>query len=157
MPVHNIPPVWDENSRILILGSFPSVKSREQAFFYAHPQNRFWRLLSELFASPMPVTTDEKKRLLLSNGVALWDVVKKCDIRGSSDSSLRHALPNDISSLLKRTNITRVYANGSTAYGLYNRLCLKDTGIQAQRLPSTSPANMKCSFDELLRIWSVIK
>ena len=157
MPIHNIPPVWDENSRILILGSFPSVKSREQAFFYAHPQNRFWRLLSELYLSPLPVTVEEKKRLLLSRGAALWDVVKECEIQGSSDSTLRHAEPNDIAGLLKKTNITRIFANGSTAYMLYNRLCLKDTGVPAYRLPSTSPANMQCSFEMLVQAWSVIK
>ena len=153
---HNIPPVWSENSNTLILGSFPSVKSREQAFFYAHPQNRFWRVLAALFDSPVPETVPEKKALLLENSLALWDVVSSCDIKGSSDVSLKRAKPNDIVHILNNSRVSRVFTNGKTAFALYEKLVYPETRLHAFYLPSTSPANMQFSFEALLREWRAI-
>lgn len=152
--VHNIEPVFDKNSRILILGSFPSVKSREVKFFYGHPQNRFWRVLSALFKEECPVTVEEKKSLLLSNKIALWDVIKSCKITGSSDSSIKDVVPNDFTKILKTADIKAVFTNGTTAYNLYKKYC--DTGLEAVKLPSTSPANAAFSLERLTQEWKII-
>ena len=154
--VHNIPPLYDEKSRVLILGSFPSVKSREAAFFYAHPQNRFWKVFSAVFSSPVPQSIDEKKKLLLDNGVALWDVAQSCEINGSSDSSMKNVRPNDIYTLLYTTGIERVFANGKTAARLYERFIMPQTDIPITALPSTSPANVAFSLDDLCERWQII-
>lgn len=154
--LHNIAPVWDENSKILILGSFPSVRSRGEGFFYAHPQNRFWRVCSAVFDAPVPLSTDDKKQFLLSHGIALWDVVSGCEIRGSSDSTIHGACANDISALFTASDIKKVYVNGSTAARLYDRLILPKLGIRAVKLPSTSPANAAWSFEKLCDAWSII-
>ncbi len=154
---HTIPPVYDKNSRILILGSFPSVKSRECEFFYGHPQNRFWRVLSKLLDSPLPVTVPEKKKLLTENGIALWDVIGECDITGSSDSSIKNVLPNDISLILSSCSIKAVFSNGSTSKKLYDKYIFPKTGVSSVMLHSTSPANAGYSFEKLLEEWSFIK
>lgn len=154
--VHNIAPIWDENSRILILGSFPSVKSREAAFFYAHPQNRFWRVLSDLFGENVPETAEEKRSMLLKNGIALWDVIASCEISGSSDSSIKNAVPNDISEILSKSKISRIFVNGGTAARLYDKYILPKTGIAAVKLPSTSPANASASLEKLTEEWKII-
>lgn len=156
MEYHNIPPVFDSNSEILILGSFPSVKSREAEFFYAHPQNRFWRLISDIYNSPCPVTVSQKKELLLSNRIALWDVIKSCDIKGSSDSSIKNAVPNDIKYLLDNSNITRIFCNGALSYKLYNKYIFDVTNISAFKLPSSSPANATLSYENLRKLWTEI-
>ncbi len=153
MTYHNIPPVFDKNSRFLILGSFPSVKSREVQFFYGHPQNRFWKVISSVFNCDCPQTVEEKKQFLLLNNIALWDVIHSCDITGSSDSSVKNAVPNDLSQILKNSNVTRVFTNGNLSYTLYNKLCLADTGIPAIKLPSTSPANAGWSLERLTDEW----
>jgi hypoxanthine-DNA glycosylase len=153
--IHNIEPVFDANSKILILGSFPSVKSREMKFFYGHPQNRFWKVLSALFNTECPVTMEEKKQLLLSNNIALWDVIKSCDIVGSSDSSIKNAVPNDFTEIFEKADIKAVYTNGSTAYNLYKKYCKND--FEAIRLPSTSPANAAYSLDKLINEWKIIR
>ena len=157
MIIHPIPPVWDENSKILILGSFPSVKSREQAFFYGHPQNRFWRVTSAVTNSPTPVTVEEKKAFLLLNGVAVWDVIASCDITGSSDSSIKNVTPNDLTPILSGANIKAVFTNGKTAHDLYQRYIKKQTGREDICLPSTSPANAAWTLDRLISAWSQIK
>ncbi len=154
--VHQIPPVYDRTSQILILGSFPSVKSREDAFFYAHPQNRFWRVLSALLDCPCPASTEGKKRMLLQRRIALWDVVQSCRIAGSSDSSICDVTPNDLSPILAQAQIRAIYCGGSTAYRLYRRYLEPETGRSAVCLPSTSAANAGCSFSELCRRWAVI-
>lgn len=154
--VHEFQPVWDENSRVLILGTFPSVKSREQHFYYGHPQNRFWKVTAALTKSEVPETIEEKKRLLLKNGIAVWDVIAACEITGSSDSSIRNVKANDIAGLLKKSRIRAVYANGGTAYRLYQKLCFPDTGLEAVSLPSTSPANAAWTLPKLLEAWKVI-
>ncbi len=155
--VHGFDPVWDERSRVLVLGTLPSVKSREENFYYAHPRNRFWTLLARLFGAPEPRSAEEKRLLLLRNGVALWDVVRECDIRRSADSTIRNAAPNDIRPILEGAPIRAVCVNGTKAGQLYDRLILPVTGREAIRLPSTSPANAACSFEALLEAWSVIK
>ena len=153
---HPIPPVFDEHSKILILGSFPSVKSRESGFFYGHPQNRFWRVLSSLFHEDLPVTIDEKRALLLRNGVALFDVLASCRIVGSSDASIRDVRPNDLRPILSRANIERIYTNGAQATSLYRRYLQKETGLDCIPLPSTSPANAACSLEKLIFEWHLI-
>lgn len=155
--IHPIPPLYSASSRVLILGSFPSVKSREQAFFYGHPQNRFWRVAAEMLGCGIPRTVDEKKRLILGNRLALWDVIAECDITGSSDSSIREVVPNDISGLLEKSGIKTIFVNGKTAEKFYLRYTEPKTGIKAVCLPSTSPANAAWSFERLCEAWSVIK
>lgn len=153
---HNIEPVFDENSRILILGSFPSVKSREQRFFYGHPQNRFWRVMAEVFGEPVPETVAEKKAFLLRNRIAVWDVIKQCDITGSGDSTIKNAVPNDISPILQCADIQNIFCNGQTSYRLYKKFMERETGIPARLLPSTSPANARCGMARLFEEWQVI-
>ena len=153
---HPIPPVYDENSRVLVLGSFPSVKSREQGFFYGHPSNRFWRVLSALAGKEVPSTIDQKHTLLLSMGIAVWDVIQSCDITGSSDSSIKNVIPNDLTDLLNRSKIIRIFVNGKTAKKYYDKYLLPKVGIQAVCLPSTSPANAICSLDKLISEWKII-
>lgn len=155
--VHPIPPLYDENSRVLILGSFPSVKSREAQFFYGHPQNRFWRLLALLCGEDAPVTVEEKKRLALSHGVALWDVIHSCTITGSSDSSVRDVVPNDLSPILSGSRVERIFCNGALSYKLYTKYIFPQTGIEAVKLPSTSPANAAYSMERLIAEWKKIE
>lgn len=153
---HPFAPVFDENSRILILGTLPSVKSREQAFYYGHSRNRFWKLLAALTHETVPVATEEKISLLLRHRIALWDVVDSCDIRGSDDSSIRNVVPTDLSRILDAAPIERIYANGTKAAQLYQKYQLPATGIPAVLLPSTSPANAAWSPERLYTAWSEI-
>ena len=153
MIVHPFEPVWDKNSRILILGSFPSVRSRADGFYYGHPQNRFWRLMSELYETELWKTTDEKKEFLLKNGIALWDVIGSCEIENSSDSSIRNAVPNRLTDIFENANIQAVYTNGKTADKLYRKYFERE----AVCLPSTSPANAAWTFEKLLQTWQVIR
>lgn len=154
---HEFEPVYDENSKVLILGSFPSVKSRECQFYYGHPQNRFWKIIALLTESEVPKTIEEKKKLLLENGIAIWDVIASCEIIGSSDSSIKNVIPADIESVLKKSQITEIYANGNTAKKLYEKYVRKNTGREIVGLPSTSPANAAYSVEKLMEYWGVIK
>jgi len=154
MEFHNIDPVFDKNSKILILGSFPSVKSREQKFFYGHPQNRFWRVISSITGENIPTTIEEKKSLLIKNNIAVWDVIKSCDIVGSSDSSIENVCINDFTVIFSRANIKRIYANGDKAYSLFKKYYSKD--VEIIKLPSTSPANAQYSLERLCDEWKVI-
>lgn len=154
---HPIPPLYDENSRVLILGSFPSVKSREGRFFYHHPQNRFWRVISSIYEEPVPVTIEEKQRLLLRCRIAVWDVIQSCEITGSSDSSIRNVIPNDLEVVLKHSKVGHIFANGSTAYQLYMKYIYPMTAIEIMKLPSTSPANAGYSLERLQMEWSIMK
>lgn len=153
---HPIPPVFDSASRILILGSFPSVKSREGHFFYHHPQNRFWKTLAGVLDVPVPDTIDEKKTFLLSHRIALWDVIASCSIEGSSDSSIRDVVPNDLSVILSTADIRAIFCNGKTSWNYYRKYQEAVTGIPAVSLPSTSPANAAWSLEKLKGAWNVI-
>ena len=153
---HEFLPVYDENSEILILGSFPSVKSREMQFFYGHPRNRFWKLLADLLEERVPVEIKEKKEMLLAHHIALWDVIASCEIAGSSDSSIRNVIPNDITYIIGRSRIKKIYVNGTKAKQLYDRYLAKTVQMEAVLLPSTSPANAACNMEKLKERWSVI-
>lgn len=154
---HPIPPVFSKDAKVLILGSFPSVKSRETGFFYGHPQNRFWSVLSEILDCPTPETVEQKRNFLHTHSIALWDVIASCEIKGSSDSSIENAIPNDISEILNNANIKAIFTNGKTADRLYKKYIEKTSGIKAVCLPSTSPANAAWSKDRLKTEWIKIK
>lgn len=153
---HPFPPLYDENSKILILGSFPSVKSREQMFFYGHPQNRFWRVLATVLGCRIPETVPEKRTLLLSHGIALWDVIAACEIKGSSDSSITNVVVNDLSEILAIASIGQIFVNGRTAEKYYNKYTKPVIERDAVCLPSTSPANAAWSVERLAAAWNVI-
>lgn len=169
--LHPIPPVFNSASRILILGSFPSVRSRQEGFFYGHPRNRFWQVLSCIFCGDgsdfvvrdsaageglVPETVEQRRRFLLAHGVALWDVVRSCTVTGSSDSSIADVVPNDVGSILSAAPISRIYTNGQKAHQLYRRHLLPQTGRPAICLPSTSPANASCSLEHLVAAWRCV-
>lgn len=154
---HTFEPVYDENSRILILGTFPSVKSREQNFYYGHPQNRFWKLLAALTDSEVPQTIAEKKEMLLRSRIAIWDVIESCEIIGSSDSSIRNVVPADLNRILQNAPIQTIYANGGKAYELYEKYARPLTGRPIEKLPSTSPANAAWQMERLIGAWNMIK
>lgn len=153
---HTFDPVYDEKSEILILGSFPSVKSREQAFYYGHPQNRFWKVLAKITEQKIPKTIEQKKKLLLDHHIAVWDVIASCEIIGSSDSSIRNVKVNDIQTVLKNSRIQKIYANGAKAYQLFQKYVKDVEGYPAQQLPSTSPANAAWNFERLCEAWKEI-
>ena len=153
---HTIAPVYDRDSRVLILGSFPSVRSREVGFYYGHPQNRFWRTLAHVFDAPMPQSVEEKRAFLLSHGIALWDVIASCEIRGSSDASIRNAVPNDVASILQAAPIEAIFTNGATAHRLYGRFLQPTLERSAICLPSTSPANAAWTQERLDEAWAVV-
>ena len=155
--IHPFGPLYDENSRVLILGSFPSVKSREQNFFYGHPQNRFWKVISAVFGQPVPQTIEDKKHLILSSGLALWDSIASCEITGSSDASIRNARANDIGIILGSCEIDEIYCNGRKSHELYRKYIEPQTGREAVCLPSTSPANAQWTLEKLIEAWSVIR
>lgn len=155
--VHPLPPLYDSHSAVLILGSFPSVKSRESRFFYGHPQNRFWPLIAALFGAPIPKDNAEKAALILKHRLALWDVIYSCDISGSSDASIRNAEPTDLLPILRSSPIRRIFCNGSTSARLYAKYQLPILGRSAIQLPSTSPANARWRLPDLIDAWSVLK
>ena len=156
MIYHPFAPLFDKHSRILILGSFPSVKSREQLFFYGHPQNRFWKVLAAVFKSNVPETIEEKKKFLLSHGIALWDVIASCEIEGSADSSIKSVKANDLSEILNTADIQKIYVNGKTAEKYFNKYIKDEIGRICECLPSTSPANAAWSLEKLIEAWKVI-
>jgi len=151
---HTFEPIYNEQSKILILGSLPSVKSREQGFYYGHPQNRFWKVLAGILECELPTTIEEKKQMLLANHIAIWDVIDSCDIKGSSDSSIRNVIATDIPKVLRQTSITNIYANGKTAGALYRKWVQPITQREIIDLPSTSPANAAYKLENLIEHWS---
>ena len=153
---HPFSPLFCPDSRVLILGSFPSVQSREQNFFYGHPQNRFWKVVAALFGQDPPQTIPEKKELILSHGLALWDSIASCMITGSSDASIRDVRPNDLRIILDHAPIERIYCNGRKSHEMYEKTILPSLGREAACLPSTSPANAAWSLEKLIAAWSVI-
>ncbi len=156
MKVHPFPPLYDKDSKILILGSFPSVRSREINFFYGHPQNRFWKVVSAVYGEDVPQTIDEKRAFLLRNHIALWDVIRSCDITGSADTSISNVTVNDLGVILDTADIMGIYINGKTAYKYYLKYTLPVIGRDAVCLPSTSPANAAWSVDRLISEWKQI-
>ena len=154
--IHPIPPFYDADSRILILGSFPSVKSREQMFFYGHPQNRFWKVVAAVFDDDVPVTIPDKKAFLKRHYIAMWDVIGSCDIEGSSDASISNVRANDLNVILKAADIKAVFVNGKTAYRYYRKYTEDIIGRPAVCLPSTSPANAAWTIGRLLGEWQQI-
>lgn len=152
---HPFKPVYNKNSTILILGSFPSIKSREINFYYGHPQNRFWKILELIYNEKIEINIESRKNFLLKNNIALWDTIKECDIVSSSDSSIRNAIPNDINTIIKNSNIRAIFCNGNTSYKLFMKY-FKDSfkEIDIICLPSSSPANAKFSLQDLVNIWS---
>ena len=157
MILHPIPPLYDEHSKVLVLGSFPSVKSREAQFFYGHPQNRFWKVMAAVFDDVIPKSTSEKRAFLLQHHVAVWDVIRSCEISGSSDASIRNVTPNDIREILTKAEIKAIYVNGRTAESYYRKYMEDSVGRKAICLPSTSPANAAWTLPRLIEAWKVIK
>lgn len=155
MIIHPIHPIYNENSRVLILGTFPSVKSREEDFFYGHPQNRFWRVMAFVCNCKCPQSIEEKTAMLLNNHFALWDVIHSCEIEGSADSTIKNVIPNDIKTLIEKTKIDKVFVNGKKAESLYKKYIEKEIGIRAIVLPSTSPANASWNLDKLCNFWKL--
>lgn len=153
---HPIPPLFNSRSEILILGSFPSVKSREAMFFYGHPQNRFWKVIAGVFGDSVPQTIEEKKQFILSHHLALWDVIASCEIEGSSDASIKNVTANDLSPILQSASIDKILVNGKTAEKLYIRYIQPKTQIPAICLPSTSPANAAWSLERLIDAWGEV-
>lgn len=155
--IHPFEALYNENSKVLILGSFPSVKSREVNFFYGHPRNRFWKVIPALFGEEEPLTIEKKKELILRRNLALWDSIHSCEITGSSDSSVKNVVPNDISEIIEKSKISNVFCNGALSHKMYTKYIFPDTKIEAVKLPSTSPANAAYSLDKLIEEWKIIK
>lgn len=146
-------PVFGPASRALILGSWPSPESWRQGFYYGHPRNRFWPLLARLCGAAAPATVEEKRALILQNGLALWDVLESCTVTGASDASIRDPVPVDLAALLEKAPVEAVFCNGATAFRLYEKLLRPVSGIAAVRLPSTSPANAAFGMEKLAAVW----
>jgi len=155
--IHNIVPFYDQDSKILILGSFPSVKSREEGFFYAHPQNQFWRLLADIFEEKLPNNIQEKKIFLTKHHIALWDVIKECEIKNSSDQSIKNVIPNDIEKIVKESQIKTIFTTGKTATKLYEKYILKKIKQTSYYLPSTSPLYASMSYEQKKEHYQIIK
>lgn len=153
---HEFDAFFDKDSRVLILGTIPSPKSREQEFYYGHPQNRFWKVLADVLDEEFPQTVEERKGFLKRNHIALWDVLESCEIKGASDVSIRNARPNDMNRILQAADIRAIFATGAKAAKLYKKLCFPECGVEAVRLPSTSPANCGCSYEKLREAYSQI-
>ena len=150
---HTFDPIYNKDSKILLLGSFPSVKSRENDFYYGHPQNRYWKVLANILGVEVPQTPEEKTAMLLNNNIAIWDVIHSCSIIGSSDTSIKDVVVNDFSEILENSQVKAVFVNGGKAYELYHKYAEKETGIKAVKLPSTSPANAAWKLDRLCEVW----
>lgn len=156
--IHPLAPVFDEHSRVLILGTMPSPKSRETGFYYGHPQNRFWRVMAELLDEPFPASREERLALALRRHFALWDVLASCVIRGADDGSIREPEANDLSAVLSAAPIEAIFTTGTKAAALYRKLCLPKTGVEAIALPSTSAANCRFySYEQLVKAYAAVK
>lgn len=154
--IHPIPPFYDRSSKILILGSFPSIKTREYGFFYGHKQNRFWRVLSVVFDEEIIDDIERKKEFLLKHNIALWDSIYSCDIIGSSDSSIKNVVATDLSPIVSGSYVNKIFCNGTTSYKYFHQLSEKKLGINGIRLPSTSPANASYSLERLIDEWRIV-
>ena len=156
MITHTFDPIYDERSRVLILGTMPSPKSRQAGFYYSHPQNRFWKTIAEVLGVQCPATDPGKKRLLLDHGIAIWDVLAACTITGADDSSIKNAVPNDFTALFAAADIQAVFTTGKKATALFKKHCEEKYGFAPIYLPSTSPANCRMSQRELTAAYGVI-
>lgn len=154
--IHPLNPLFDEKSKILILGSFPSVKTREQGFFYGHPQNRFWKILASILNEKIPAEIPEKRKMLIKNKIAIYDTIYQCDIIGSSDSSIKNVMPSDLSKIIKNSNIKQIFCNGGTSYKYFQKYHEKILNMKAIKLPSSSSANARYRIDDLVGQWSII-
>ena len=154
---HELPPVFDKESRILVLGTIPSPKSREQGFYYGHPRNRFWKMMALVFEEPMPETVEERRTMALRNHVAIWDVLASCTIRGAEDASIRDVVPNDIRLILSQADIRAVFTTGAKAAALYRKYCEPVCSMPCISLPSTSPANCRMKDEELLQYYRQLR
>ncbi|WP_405339703.1 DNA-deoxyinosine glycosylase [Fibrobacter sp.] len=153
---HEFPALYDRESQVLMLGSIPSPKSREMAFYYGHPQNRFWKVMAAVLGEDIPETIPQKKAMLKKHHIALWDVLDSCTIVGASDTSIEDPVVNNIGELVKKSKVSRIFCTGATAYNLYKKFCVNDVGIEAIKLPSTSPANCAVSLEKLIEAYKVI-
>lgn len=153
---HTFAPVFDSSSRVLLLGTMPSPKSREEGFYYGHLRNRFWKVMGEVLGEDMPLTIEEKKKMLLAHKVAVWDVLKSCEIRGADDGSIKNPAANDMSIVLDAAPIQAVFATGQKAAALYRKYCEPYTGVQIRQLPSTSPANCGMKYETILEFYREI-
>ena len=153
MQVHNIPPLYDADSKILVLGSFPSIKSREAQFFYGHPQNRYWKVMPTLLGEPWPETVEEKAAMMYRHHIAMWDVIGSCSIAGSADTSIKDVVPNDLSVILQTAEIRAIFTNGAKSTDLYRKHLYPVTGVPSIKVPSTSPANAAFSLERLCTEW----
>ncbi len=153
---HEFPALYDRESRVLLLGSIPSPKSREMAFYYGHPQNRFWKVMAAVLGEEIPETIAQKKAMLKKHHVALWDVLDSCTIVGASDTSIEDPVVNNIGELVKKSKVSRIFCTGATAYNLYQKFCAKEVGIDAVKLPSTSPANCAVSLEKLVEAYKKV-
>ena len=151
--VHPFEPFFRADSKILIVGSLPSVKSRENGFYYGHPQNRFWKMLAQIFAESMPISIEEKQQFLAKHKIAVYDSIKECTINGSSDSSIRNVIPSDIAKIVFSSQITKILANGKTAAKYFLKYQNQNLCQMLKTLPSTSPANAAFSIEKLVEIW----
>ena len=154
--VHPLEPLYDKNSKILILGSFPSIKTREYGFFYGHKQNRFWKILSGIFDEEIADTIEDKRAFLIKHNIAVWDSIYSCDIIGSSDSTIKNVVPTDLKPILKGSRVDRIFCNGATSYKYFHQFSEKDLGIKGVKLPSSSPANAAYSINRLIDEWKII-
>ena len=154
---HEFQPIYDKNSKVLMLGTMPSPKSREVGFYYGHPRNRFWKVVSAVCGEALPETKEDKIAFALRNHIAVWDVLAGCEIHGADDSSIRNPEPNDMNRILKEADIQAIFATGQKAAQLYNRYCQKETGREIICLPSTSPANCRVHYEELYEAYKVIR
>lgn len=154
--IHTIEPVFNQDSKVLLLGTFPSPKSREFGFYYSHPRNRFWPIIADLCSCNIPITKDEKIQFLLAHKIALWDVLQSCSIQGADDASIQEPVANSIHILLQKTSVKAIFTTGNKAAALYKTYCLCKTGIPAFVLPSTSPANCRMTYDNLKQAYAVI-
>lgn len=150
---HEFEPIFNKESKVLILGTFPSVKSREEGFYYGHKQNRFWKVIAGVCGCEVPQTITEKKEMLLTHNIAIWDVIESCEIKGSSDSSIQTVVVNDMSVILNNCKIEAIFANGTKAKTLFEKYVKPVCGREIIGLPSTSPANAASSLEKLIRVY----
>ena len=154
---HTLKPIYFPDSKVLILGTMPSPKSRQTGFYYGHPQNRMWRALAGVFEDEIPISNEDKINFLRRHRIAMWDVLAECDINGAQDSTIKNPIPNDINFILRNSAVEKIFTAGKTAGNLYRKYCMENTGIAAVELPSTSPANCACSLEKLIQNYSVIR